>query len=151
MYHDCYTDTRHRSPGASAAHDPSWLRQLARRLQHLHGAGWSDLRMHHDDVLSANNPALPSIRSPPLEHDWVRNWGIPCNKLSKVIVSSTGVVVLQYSSSYRVTRSAAPPDRYVAGRAAFEPLQRRSAGFHRPDIVESLKCTAVLMSVFCIY
>jgi hypothetical protein len=35
--------------------------------------------------------------------------------------------------------------------AAFEPLQRRSAGFHRPDIVESLKCTAVLMSVFCIY
>ena len=29
--------------------------------------------------------------------------------------------------------------------AAFEPLQRRSAGFHRPDIVESLKCTAGLM------
>jgi hypothetical protein len=28
---------------------------------------------------------------------------------------------------------------------AFEPLQRRSAGFHRPDIVESLKCTAGLM------
>eukprot|EP01043_Picozoa_sp_COSAG02_P011497 COSAG02_NODE_423_length_22576_cov_62.034791_9_plen_85_part_00 len=35
--------------------------------------------------------------------------------------------------------------RYVVGRVAFEPLQRRSAGFHRPDIVESLKCTAVVM------
>jgi hypothetical protein len=50
-----------------------------------------------------------------------------------------------------MSRSAAPPGRYVAGRAAFEPLQRRSAGFHRPDIVESLKYTAVLMSVFCMY
>jgi hypothetical protein len=38
-------------------------------------------------------------------------------------------------------RSAAPPGRYVAFLAAFEPLQRRSAGFHRPDIVESFKCT----------
>eukprot|EP01043_Picozoa_sp_COSAG02_P028740 COSAG02_NODE_1756_length_11052_cov_5.309230_11_plen_97_part_00 len=48
-------------------------------------------------------------------------------------------------------RSAAPPGRYVAGRAAFEPLQRRPAEFHHPDIVESLKCTAGLMSVFCVY
>ena len=48
-------------------------------------------------------------------------------------------------------RSATPLGRYVVFMAAFEPLQRRSAGFHRPDIVESLKCTAVLMSVFCIY
>ena len=40
---------------------------------------------------------------------------------------------------------------YVVFSAAFEPLQRRSAGFHRPDIVESLKCAAVLMCVFCIY
>jgi hypothetical protein len=44
-----------------------------------------------------------------------------------------------------MSRSAASPGRYVVGRAAFEPLQRRSAGFHRPDIVESLKCTAGLM------
>ena len=37
-------------------------------------------------------------------------------------------------------RSAAGPLR--AGTAAFEPLQRLPAVFHRPDIVESFKCTA---------
>ena len=44
------------------------------------------------------------------------------------------------TAGYIQMRSAAGPLR--AGTAAFEPLQRRSAVFHRPDIVESFKCTA---------
>jgi len=31
-----------------------------------------------------------------------------------------------------ISKSAAPPGRYVAFSAAFEPLQRRSAGFTVP-------------------
>ena len=55
------------------AHHPRWLRQLARRLQHVHGAEWPGYRLHHDDVLRAGNAALPRVRSrpPPLDHGCV--------------------------------------------------------------------------------
>ena len=51
------------------------------------------------------------------------------------------------TAGYIQMRSAAGPLR--AGTAAFEPLQRLPAVFHRPDIVESLKCTAGWISLFC--
>ena len=50
------------------------------------------------------------------------------------------------------SRSAAPTGRYMAGTAAFEPLQRRPWWYPRPTIVESFhyttSSTVRLMSLF---
>eukprot|EP01043_Picozoa_sp_COSAG02_P082796 COSAG02_NODE_20945_length_808_cov_61.461213_2_plen_84_part_01 len=64
---------------------------------------------------------------------WVGFVGSMENSLCISISSARSVDPLRKLQA--TPRSATPLGRYVVFMAAFEPLQRRSAGFHRPDIV----------------